>query len=1572
MFPLFYLLAVLSSTYALDDIIFGQSCGLTGSLSSTSVAFTFGLNAAFNEINNNGGVFGRNVLLNTIDDGYEPSLAVANTRTLVANSSIFALVGYTGTTNSNVSLDIAKNYSYPFIGPLSGSTIFRLPFVRSCINVRASYPDEMFALVNYLVNQKNRRRISVVYQADGFGQSCLDGVISALKTISLAVRSSASYVRNTLDVEDAVRTIAASQPDAIITAGTAAAMSKFITLVRSNPLYTNPSNIIFAAPSPTDMSALVGNMSLPLPKIVMSQIVPYYNDMSLPIVREYQKSHSALDPSMPFSFSSLEGYVVGRLVTFALVQSQYGPTLNRTSFINSFYEFGAVILGSITVGPFSECNANHVLYPINKDVCGCNQGLRNVWMVEADRNATILPIDASQFKWSDSCYGYTSTNISQPIVFVTTGPSDYQGSYDLTNGVLTAFNEFNSRKGVSRMVQLYARYYDNNASCPSALDDTLNILLQDPVFYGFLAATDTRFIDSEYNVLKEYPLIASYSGSDYLSIFKSNVINVRPSFVDELSNVIRYLTNDLVMTNIGLVYDFDLRGGVVCSEVYNNIMNLFNWNAQMNYPLMGNLPENVMAVTRLLMNWKRLEAVILVLRTADSAASFVNLARPLLPRVVFVFLSFIDTAKVQQLVTSTDNILFNTFLPPSTDANSAVASAFVKSYATSASSSSSFSPTTAGLFGYIAGRLVTSTLTSMQDWKLPITRDNLINAIYSNGYYSITGYSLGPYQPSSCNMGPRTLLIYKPTSASNVSLVNTFSYSSCLYMPTSITLPIMFVMITDNYNDGYVNGINRAFDSINQQGGIRGRNVKLKLYHHGGDGNVLKQQIIDAYTFMNVTAFVGMPRAYESFYNDFSKNVSVPFIGTRSGSISMRKPYNMYMLNVRSSLMDQSAAMAKTIYVDQQLNQVMLLWQSNSSYWAEARNGFIQYALVLGKSITTEQSIAASDIVVPSSIQCVVVLGDYGVVEMIINKLSPTNANRTVHVIYDEALPSMYSIDSNIYVTFPLPTQVIDDGDYEGYLTGRLIKEGLLHLKSYSSSSFIDNIYINSVINIDGYKFGPVGLACNSMTSDSCDTSNCDCNQLSHQVNVMSAVHSYAFSFFGCGVTYPSTTNTFNLLFLLFIALFIALLVTVVIMAVVIFLWYKKKHVDVRNAPKTGNMVLAFTDVQNSTKLWNTLGQDMPKSLKVHNHVMRKLIKQYNGYEVKTQGDSFMVAFQNVKDALEWALDCQRSLVRADWPVNIVQAFDCRMEWDDCENVVFKGLRVRIGLHYGYAERVLDKVTKRYDYFGNTVNCAARVESQAKGGQVFVSQELLQEVKNDLQLIEYIEFRNMRQEKKNLLYQQQQQENGAVDQNGASSNDNDAGIADMVCDVMVDQDVEPIEMNSIQLLPNLPRSNRLCEAIVYALMGSFSLKGIKGEVNLYEVMIESLLGRSYEPKRSENNSRKSSISASPRFEQLSKYKLGANQFSNERRPSTTWNPPSDNESSCKGGGHQEQQTADRQHHVRFKSLVDQLAPLQDLEDEIENQVKVVLMESCDPDAPICVLLTCAMFVDHEDVEMNHV
>ncbi|KAK3076166.1 hypothetical protein LTS18_013738, partial [Coniosporium uncinatum] len=114
-----------------------------------------------------------------------------------------------------------------------------------------------------------------------------------------------------------------------------------------------------------------------------------------------------------------------------------------------------------------------------------------------------------------------------------------------------------------------------------------------------------------------------------------------------------------------------------------------------------------------------------------------------------------------------------------------------------------------------------------------------------------------------------------------------------------------------------------------------------------------------------------------------------------------------------------------------------------------------------------------------------------------------------------------------------------------------------------------------------------------------------------------------------------------------------------------------------------GDVSLVFTDIKNSTLLWETYPIAMRSAIKMHNEVMRRHLRIIGGYEVKTEGDAFMVAFSTVTSALLWCFTIQSQLLEVQWPQEILNSVNGQEVLDADGNVIFRGLSVRMGIHWG-------------------------------------------------------------------------------------------------------------------------------------------------------------------------------------------------------------------------------------------------------------------------------------------------
>eukprot|EP01064_Diplonema_japonicum_P004024 TRINITY_DN12660_c0_g1_i1.p1 TRINITY_DN12660_c0_g1~~TRINITY_DN12660_c0_g1_i1.p1 ORF type:complete len:1105 (+),score=201.25 TRINITY_DN12660_c0_g1_i1:36-3350(+) len=183
----------------------------------------------------------------------------------------------------------------------------------------------------------------------------------------------------------------------------------------------------------------------------------------------------------------------------------------------------------------------------------------------------------------------------------------------------------------------------------------------------------------------------------------------------------------------------------------------------------------------------------------------------------------------------------------------------------------------------------------------------------------------------------------------------------------------------------------------------------------------------------------------------------------------------------------------------------------------------------------------------------------------------------------------------------------------------------------------------------------------------------------------------------------------------------------------------KKKLLE--KAP-TGEVTLAFTDIQGSTRIWEAAPAIMSRALQMHNELVRDAIDAFDGYEVKTLGDAFMVAFASAAQAVKFSLHLQMQLLNLEWPEELDDLPECptthlgitgtKLEDPTVEEedlmFLWRGLKVRIGINKGEPLCKVDPCTSRMDYLGPMVNKTARVESQALGGMIAVTKEVIDDV----------------------------------------------------------------------------------------------------------------------------------------------------------------------------------------------------------------------------------------------------
>jgi branched-chain amino acid transport system substrate-binding protein len=300
-------------------ILIGQSAALTGPAAQLGIQFQHGARLALDRANARGGINGRSIELRTLDDGYEPVRCQANTQSLLSDE-VVALFGYIGTPTSLAALPLATAARTPFIAPFTGAQALRDPFNRHAFHLRASYYDETARIVNQ-VTQVGMKRVAVFHQNDSYGQAGLDGVTRALKAQRLEAVATGTVERNSVDVAAALERILPGKPEAIVQISAYKSCAAFVRAARKAGYGGQFYNVSFVG-----TQALADELGAEARGVVVSQVMPYPFAPLSPLTNEFLAAANAAQTKVQPNYSSIEGYIAGRVLLEGLRRAGSAPT----------------------------------------------------------------------------------------------------------------------------------------------------------------------------------------------------------------------------------------------------------------------------------------------------------------------------------------------------------------------------------------------------------------------------------------------------------------------------------------------------------------------------------------------------------------------------------------------------------------------------------------------------------------------------------------------------------------------------------------------------------------------------------------------------------------------------------------------------------------------------------------------------------------------------------------------------------------------------------------------------------------------------------------------------------------------------------------------------------------------------------------------------------------------------------------------------------------------------------------------------------------------------------------------
>ena len=332
------------------EILLGGSNSFSGPLAFTGEQMTkFGVDLYFRVVNDGGGIHGRKVRTIYYDDGYKPQEAVANTRKLVEQDRVFALIVPQGSPPVVATLGYVETQRVPMLFPYQSSPVTRgkkYVFQGMTVSDRSSR-----MMVDHLAGQRKHKRFAAIYQDDEYGKSFLTAFEKDLGRHGLKLLAAESVKRGVTDVSAQIAKLQAAKPEVlflVLVPGPAAQALKErqkigwkdVLMVSTGPL-TDERYLALAG----DAAEGVEGLSL-WPDPVTSD---------LPGVKRYREHMTKYFPKNEPNRYSVAGYFAGMLFTEAAQRA--GRALTRAALVaalESTKGFESGILPPLTIGPDHE------------------------------------------------------------------------------------------------------------------------------------------------------------------------------------------------------------------------------------------------------------------------------------------------------------------------------------------------------------------------------------------------------------------------------------------------------------------------------------------------------------------------------------------------------------------------------------------------------------------------------------------------------------------------------------------------------------------------------------------------------------------------------------------------------------------------------------------------------------------------------------------------------------------------------------------------------------------------------------------------------------------------------------------------------------------------------------------------------------------------------------------------------------------------------------------------------------------------------------------------------------------
>ena len=332
-----------------EDLLVGQAAAISNPATTANAkGLQAGIKTYFDYVNATGGVGGNKVTLVTKDDDLTPGKMVSITREYIADKRVVALAGFvnTGGITEVSKANLPGEAGIALIAPLQGDK--SIVGAANFFPFRSGYPDEVVALVKEAANTQ-KKKLAVVYWNITFGPAMMKLAQQETKSLGVNVVAWVPIDAKEQDkfdanMKQAVAAVAKESPDSVLMLISGKYALEFIKQIKNSQAQDAQLYAMSIVP-PGDVVKVAGEQNAR--GLVIAQSVPFPFTATLPLVTEYQKLMKQYAPQEPLSFSTLEGFVAGKITVEALKRAGKNPT--REKVLHALNTMGEYDLGGVSV-----------------------------------------------------------------------------------------------------------------------------------------------------------------------------------------------------------------------------------------------------------------------------------------------------------------------------------------------------------------------------------------------------------------------------------------------------------------------------------------------------------------------------------------------------------------------------------------------------------------------------------------------------------------------------------------------------------------------------------------------------------------------------------------------------------------------------------------------------------------------------------------------------------------------------------------------------------------------------------------------------------------------------------------------------------------------------------------------------------------------------------------------------------------------------------------------------------------------------------------------------------------------